>query len=83
MVRFIKKIRNFQFKGILMILGCFILIAAVLFAERSGVQYQEKKRQISYIDKDKIITEKEAADSLKRHVWFCVTAARKRVNKPG
>ena len=66
MVRFIKKIRNFQFKGILMILGCFILIAAVLFAERSGVQYQEKKRQISYIDKDKIITEKEAADSLKK-----------------
>ena len=51
MVRFIKKIRNFQFKGILMILGCFILIAAALFAERSGVQYQEKKRQISYIDK--------------------------------
>lgn len=49
MVRFIKKNRNFQFKGILMILGCFILIAAVLFAERSGVQYQEKKRQISYI----------------------------------
>lgn len=66
MVRFIKKIRNFQFKGILMILGCFILIAAALFAERSGVQYQEKKRQISYIDKDKIITEKEAADSLKK-----------------
>ena len=66
MVRFIKKNRNFQFKGILMILGCFILIAAVLFAERSGVQYQEKKRQISYIDKDKIITEKEAADSLKK-----------------
>ena len=66
MVRFIKKIRNFPFKGILMILGCFILIAAVLFAERSGVQYQEKKRQISYIDKDKIITEKEAADSLKK-----------------
>ena len=53
MVRFIKKNRNFQFKGILMILGCFILIAAVLFAERSGVQYQEKKRQISYIDKEK------------------------------
>ena len=66
MVRFIKKIRNFQFKGILMILGCFILIAAALFAERSGVQYQEKKRQISYIDKNKIITEKEAADSLKK-----------------
>ena len=66
MVRFIKKNRNFQFKGILMILGCFILIAAVLFAERSGVQYQEKKRQISYIDKDKIITEKEAAASLKK-----------------
>lgn len=53
MVRFIKKIRNFQFKGILMILGCFILIAAVLFAERSGDSIPGKKRQISYIDKDK------------------------------
>lgn len=66
MVRFIKKIRNFQFKGILMILGCFILIAAALFAERSGVHNQEKKRQISYIDKDKNHNRKRGGRFIKK-----------------
>ena len=66
MVGIIKKIRNFQFKGILAILGCFLLIATVLFAERSGVQFREQKKQISYIDKDRVVTEKEAAASLKK-----------------
>lgn len=66
MVRFIKKIRNFQFKGILMILGCFILIAAAAFCRKIWGSIPGKKRQISYIDKDKIITEKEAAEFIKK-----------------
>ncbi len=65
-----------------MILGCFILIAAVL-PERSGVQYQEKKRQISYIDKDKIVTEKEAADSLKKTCLVLRDSSQEEMNKPG
>ena len=66
MVRHLKEIRNFQFKGILVILGCFLMMAVILFAERAGVHYQEKKRQISYIDRDRIVTEKEVVSSLKK-----------------
>lgn len=43
MVRFIKKIRNFQFKGILMILGCFILIAAALLQKDLGFNTRKKR----------------------------------------
>lgn len=64
MVRFLKKIRNFQFKGILVIWSCFLLIAVVLLAERSGVRYQENEREISYIDK--VVTEKQAVSTLKK-----------------
>ena len=64
MVRRLKEIRNFQFKGILVILGCFLMMAVILFAERAGIHYQEKKRQISYIDRDRIVTEKEVVSSL-------------------
>lgn len=66
MVRRLKEIRNFQFKGILVILGCFLMMAVILFAERAGIHYQEKKRQISYIDRDRIVTEKEVVSSLKK-----------------
>ena len=66
MVRRLKVIRDFQFKGILVILGCFLMMAVILFAERAGIRYQEKKRQISYIDRDRIVTEKEVASSLKK-----------------
>ena len=66
MVRRLKVIRDFQFKGILVILGCFLMMAVILFAERAGIHYQEKKRQISYIDRDRIVTEKEVASSLKK-----------------
>lgn len=66
MVRRLKEIRNFQFKGILVILGCFLMMAVILLAERTGVHYQEKKRQISYIDRDRIVTEKEVVSSLKK-----------------
>ncbi|WP_243005688.1 DUF2194 domain-containing protein [Blautia sp. OF03-15BH] len=66
MVRRLKEIRNFQFKGILVILGCFLMMAVILFAERAGIHYQEKKRQISYIDRDRIVTEKEVFSSLKK-----------------
>ena len=37
MAGWIKKVKAFQFKGILVILGCFLFIGAILFAERSGL----------------------------------------------
>ena len=66
MVRFIKKIRNFQFKGIFDDPGLFYTDRGCAFCRKIWGSIPGKKRQISYIDKDKIITEKEAADSLKK-----------------
>ena len=57
MADWIKKMRNFQFKGILVILVCFLLIGAILFAERSGLSYQERKKELSYLDAEELVTE--------------------------
>ncbi len=77
MVRRLKEIRGFQFKGILVILGCFLMMAVILFAERAGIHYQEKKRQISYIDRDRIVTEKEVASSLKKSCLVLMDSSQK------
>ena len=65
MADWIKKIKNFQFKGILVILGCFLFIGAILFAERSGLSYRESAKSLSYLDTDKLVTKKEAVKDLK------------------
>nr|WP_294665410.1 DUF2194 domain-containing protein [uncultured Blautia sp.] len=65
MADWIKKIKNFQFKGILVILGCFLFIGAILFAERSGLSYRESAKTLSYLNTDKLITKKEAVKDLK------------------
>ena len=45
-----KRVKAFQFKGILVILGCFLLMGAILFAERSGLSYRERKKELTYLD---------------------------------
>ena len=45
MAGWIKKVKAFQFKGILVILGCFLFIGAILFAERSGLSYRDKAKR--------------------------------------
>ena len=66
MGRLVKNIRKFQFKGMLVILCCFLVMGMLLFAERAGIQYQETTKQISYIDKDKAVTEKTAVTQQKK-----------------
>ena len=65
MAGWIKKVKAFQFKGILVILGCFLLIGAILFAERSGLSYREKAKKLTYLDADKVVTEENAVKTLK------------------
>ena len=60
MAGWIKKVKAFQFKGILVILGCFLFIGAILFAERSGLSYREKAKKLTYLDADKVVTEETA-----------------------
>lgn len=66
MDRFIKSMKAFPFKGMLVIWGIFMLMGAVLFAERSGIHYEGSKSQSAYLSENQIVTEKEAVKELKR-----------------
>ena len=74
MAGWIKKVKAFQFKGILVILGCFLLIGAILFAERSGLSYREKAKKLTYLDADKVVTEETA---ISQPALFLQTAVRR------
>ena len=60
----LKSLRTFPFKSMLVILGVFLMIAVVLFAERSGIQYAEKNRKVAYLSQEEVVTEQMAAKSL-------------------
>ena len=61
----IKAIREFRFKWMLIVLLLFLMMGAVLYAERSGIRYQEMERQISYMEPEWVVTEKEAVKTWK------------------
>ena len=77
MDRFIKSMKAFPFKGMLVIWGIFMLMGAVLFAERSGIHYEGSKSQSAYLSENQIVTEKEAVKELKRLAWSLWTASRR------
>lgn len=56
MDRFIKSMKAFPFKGMLVIWGIFMLMGAVLFAERSGIHYEGSKSQSAYLSENQIVT---------------------------
>ena len=60
----LKSLKTFPFKSMLVILGVFLMIAVVLFAERSGIQYTEKDRKVAYLSQEEVVTEQMAAKSL-------------------
>ena len=66
MAGLINSLKNIPFKSMFVIFGVFMMIAAVLFAERSGIQYKEANRKVVYLDKEEVITEEEAVRSLKK-----------------
>ena len=68
MAGWIKKVKAFQFKGILVILGCFLFIGAILFAERSGLSYREKAKKLTYLDADKVVTEENCGKDTKANL---------------
>ena len=65
MAGLINSLKNIPFKSMFVIFGVFMMIAAALFAERSGIQYKEANRKVVYLDKEEVITEEEAVRSLK------------------
>lgn len=61
MVR-LKSLKTFPFKSMLVILCVFMMMAVVLFAERSGIQYTEKNRKVAYLDREEVVTEQDGCE---------------------
>ena len=49
------KLQNFRFKGTLMIVLVFALIATILFIELSGVRYRYAQKEITLLPEEKIV----------------------------
>lgn len=58
---------RFQYKGTLVIIAAFLLIAAILYAERSGIRYQEQQRKEIWLSKEEWITSSEVKKSLQKN----------------
>ncbi len=54
------KIENFRFKGTLMIVLVFALIAAILLVELSGVRFNYAQKKLALLKKDQIVTKAQA-----------------------
>ena len=60
------KFKNFRFKGTLMIVLIFALIATILFVELSGVRYRYTQKELTLLPKEKIVTKTVALNSIKK-----------------
>lgn len=60
------KIENFRFKGTLVIVLVFALIAAILLVELSGVQIQYNQKKLELLSKEEIVTKAQAFESLEK-----------------
>ena len=56
----IRRVREFRFKGILVILLVFALMAAVLLVELSGIRANRYARRLELLPSEKIVTLAEA-----------------------
>ena len=59
----IRRVREFRFKGILVILLVFALMAAVLLVELSGIRANRYARSLEFLPSEKIVTLAEALAS--------------------
>jgi len=69
------KLDNFRFKGTLVIVLVFAMIAAILFVELSGVQVYYNQKTLELLPKDKIVTKAEAYGSLGQDVLLLYSHA--------
>lgn len=58
------KIENFRFKGTLVVVLVFALIAAILLVELSGVRFNYTQKTLDLLPQDSIITKAEACSTL-------------------
>ena len=58
--RFSTALQRFRWRKLLMIWAVFLLIAAVLFAERSGINYSSTHFKLEYLDRTQVMPAKNA-----------------------
>ena len=71
------KLQNFRFKGTLMIVLVFALIATILFIELSGVRYRYAQKELTLLPKEKIVTKTEALSAVKKDTLVIYSTADK------
>ncbi len=76
MAGIIKYIQSFRFKGLTVILVIFLAISTVLWAERTGIQYQADLKKRAYLDRDETVIEKQAVKSLKTSCLVLMDSSR-------
>lgn len=59
---------RFRWQKLLLVWGVFLLIAAVLFAERSGVQYTHTRFRLSYLPQEQAHLQGAGAAGAARHL---------------
>ena len=69
------KIKNFRFKGTLTIVLVFALIAAILFVELSGVQFNYNQKSLELLPKEKIVTKTAAYQELPQDILLLYSSA--------
>ncbi len=67
MAGIINKIKNFRYKGILAIVLVFALMAAILFVELSGVQFNYTEKSLEFLPDNKIVTKEAACSTLEKN----------------
>ncbi|MBQ6895418.1 MAG: hypothetical protein IJN40_07990, partial [Clostridia bacterium] len=68
---------SFRYKGIIGIALIFFLITCILFTERSGIQYNYKNNELSFLPQSHIITKAEAAKKQKKDTLVLYNSKRK------
>ncbi len=71
------KIQNFRFKGTLMIVLVFALIATILFIELSGVRFNYAQKKLDLLSKEKIVTKSQACSTLKKDTLILYSSSDK------
>lgn len=62
-----RQIREFKFKGLVFVLGVFLLISVILFIELSGVNALRYQRQLELLPDDAIVTKANATSTLEKN----------------
>ena len=59
-------IRNFRYKGVIVIVLVFMLISLILLVELYGIQFNYTTKKLDFLPEERIVTKSEACSSLKK-----------------